>query len=325
MSVLRASGHNVKLWPVRSRVGSDSDVALLNDTDWPSAYAAADLVVVATDTARHVADTIAALDAGAAHVLVEKPLASNLAEAAPLISHPLSKRVTVAAPLRAHAAFRDVVQRIPEMGDHFSAFVRCQSWLPSWRPDRDYRQSYSSRQEEGGVLRDLVHELDYAVTLFGEPELLFAELQYEGPLDVESDQAATLVWRSGRTRVMVRLDYISAPGGRSLEVHGVNGSIEWDVSAATVTLRDAAGGSADYHYPPDLDRNRVMATQHEAILGADGSESRATRLAVGYPATMEEGLAVLDLCDRARQMSAQNTRTAGPGGVRTEHLGKPST
>ncbi len=37
-----------------------------------------------------------------------------------------------------------------------------QSWLPDWRPDRDYRESYSARLDEGGVLRDLVHEIDYA-------------------------------------------------------------------------------------------------------------------------------------------------------------------
>ena len=47
--------------------------------------------------------------------------------------------------------------------------VECQSWLPYWRPERDYRESYSARADEGGVLRDLVHELDYAIWAFGGP------------------------------------------------------------------------------------------------------------------------------------------------------------
>ena len=52
-----------------------------------------------------------------------------------------------------------------------SAHVSCQSWLPDWRPGRDYRESYSARADEGGALRDLVPELDYATALLGRPEL----------------------------------------------------------------------------------------------------------------------------------------------------------
>src|SRR6478672_11230027 len=78
--VFRQEGAEVSLWPVRDRgrgpdaVDEATGVRLLDDTSGPAALRDA-FVVVATDTARHVDDAIEALDAGAATVLVEKPVA----------------------------------------------------------------------------------------------------------------------------------------------------------------------------------------------------------------------------------------------------------
>ena len=87
--VLASVGAQVSLWPVRDRgsAASDADPAtgarLLDDSTGPAALAAADLVVVATDTSRHVPDAILALDAGARRVLVEKPVAATAERPAP--------------------------------------------------------------------------------------------------------------------------------------------------------------------------------------------------------------------------------------------------
>ncbi|WP_323099297.1 Gfo/Idh/MocA family oxidoreductase [Intrasporangium sp. YIM S08009] len=310
--VLSALGCSVSLWPVRPR-GTDSDpdlpgVRVVGDASAPALLAAADLVVVATDTGRHVTDTVAALDAGARRVLLEKPVAPTRADAEALAAHARAGDVWVAAPLRAHAAFRHVLASAGSVsgstpGSTVSAHAWSQSWLPDWRPDRDHRASYSARADEGGVLRDLVHELDYLSVLLGPPTLLGARLEHDGPLGIEAEQAATLLWSAGRATVTCRLDYVTRPATRGVVLRGPDGCLEWDVPSATVRHTGPDGAVTTRVFDADLDRDATMATQARAALELSPATDAATRHAAGAPATLAEGLATLDLCDRARQLS----------------------
>jgi len=308
--VLTLLGADVALWPVRSRPEPASEptaggpaIHWLDDSSGPAVLASADLVIVATDTSRHVADAIEALDAGAGRILVEKPVAPTRVQAEFLAAHARSSDVWVAAPLRAHEAFRQLITLVGDVGVPTSAHVRCQSWLPDWRPDRDYRESYSARLDEGGVLRDLVHELDYAEVLLGRPTLLGAQLDHTGPLDIEAEQAATLLWYTATAIVTCRLDYVTRPATRGITIRGQNGALDWDLTTATVTHLDTTGGATTTSFPADLDRDSVMATQARAALELTPETNPAQRHTAGAPATLAEGLATLELCDRAREMS----------------------
>ncbi|GAA6527319.1 Gfo/Idh/MocA family oxidoreductase [Intrasporangium sp. DVR] len=301
--VLGMLGADVSVWPVRPRGARTGDQQILDDLTGPAALSSADLVVVATDTSRHVTDAVAALEAGAGRVLLEKPVAPTRGDAAALADHPRAADVWVAAPLRAHEAFRHLSTRLHLVGAPVSAHVRCHSWLPDWRPDRDYRDSYSARPDEGGVLRDLVHELDYAAVLFGRPTLLGARLEHTGPLDIHAEQAATLLWHTELATVTCRLDYVTRPTSRGVEIHGPDGALLWDVPTATVTHVDSVSRATSTAFPADLDRDTVMVTQARAALELAPDTDPAQRHTAGAPATLAEGLATLDLCDQARSRS----------------------
>jgi predicted dehydrogenase len=260
-------------------------------------------VVIATDTSRHVADAVEALDAGAGRVLVEKPVAPTRLQAEPLAAHARGSDVWVAAPLRALEAFRRLITLVADVGAPTSAHVRCQSWLPDWRPNRDYHVSYSARLDEGGVLRDLVHELDYAEVLLGRPTLLGAHLDHTGPLDIEAEQTATLLWCTDTATVTCRLDYVTRPPTRGITLRGPDGALDWDLTTATVTQHDATGRLTTTSFPADLDRDSFMARQARAALELTPDTKPAQRHTAGAPATLAEGLATLELCDRARAMS----------------------
>ncbi|MGZ4722450.1 Gfo/Idh/MocA family protein [Oryzihumus sp.] len=307
-------GTEVLLWPVRERAGQDVDAesgaSLLSDRDAADVCSSADLVVVATDTGRHVADALAALDTGCPKLLLEKPVAPTLSDVDPLLAHPRAEDVWVAAPLRAHQGFRELRRRCSDVGRPASAHVWSQSWLPDWRPDRDYRDSYSARADEGGVLRDLVHEIDYATVLFGAPERLAARLDVSGPLEMAAEQAATLLWRApDATTVTVRLDYITRPARRGLELNGPDGSLRWDVMAGTLRRVGADGSTTRWDFPDDLDRDVVMGTQAVAALGLHPGDDPEVLRDAGAPATLTEGCLAVRICDDARTADAAARRT----------------
>ncbi len=306
--VFRQVGADVSLWPVRDRgpsgageVDEATGARLLDDTTGPDAVRGAALVVVATDTSRHVADALEALDGGAEKVLLEKPVAPAAADAAALSEHLRHTLVWVAAPLRAHEGFRHLRRLVRHLDPPASAHVWSQSWLPDWRPDRDYRDSYSARADEGGVLRDLVHEIDYAAVLFGAPTLHGAAVETSGPLDIEADQAATLLWSTDRSfTVTARLDYTTRPTSRGVVVRSPGGTLEWDVVHATVRHTTADGDTTEQSFDLDLDRDIVMGTQARAALQLLPTAPVDERISRGAPATLAEGVAALRLCDAAR-------------------------
>ncbi len=158
------------------------------------------------------------------------------------------------------------------------------------------------------MLRDLVHEIDYASLLFGSPTFMLAQLEHDGPLDMPAEQGASMLWRtaSGAT-IMMRLDYISRPSVRQLELHGPDGSLCWDVATATVRATSARGEVTEMVFGDDLDRNIVMTTQANAALSHSPLDEPAILRQAGAPATLAEGCAAVAICDQARELDADLT------------------
>ena len=173
--------------------------------------------------------------------------------------------------------------------------IACQSFLPSWRPGRDYRTSYSADAREGGVLRDLSHEIDYATWLFGSPAgAVFALLGSTNRLEIAAEETADLTWHvAGGAVVRVHLDYVTRHARRTMLAQGADGEIEWDAIANTVRLRGEAEDEVVQIAP---DRNAMMRAQARAFLAEDDA-------AKADLCTLAEGLAVVELCEAARAFS----------------------
>src|SRR6185295_18916441 len=92
--------------------------------------------------------------------------------------------------------------------------------------------------DEGGVLRDLVHEVDYALWLLGRPSTVVAMLTNTGELGIESEEAADLGWTApGGAVVSIRLDYLSRVTRRRLLAIGEAGELELDLVAQQGVVR----------------------------------------------------------------------------------------
>lgn len=204
-------------------------VAALPDASGPAAVA-----IICTPTSQHRADTLAALARGY-HVLVEKPLAETPEDAAVLVAAARSagKRAMVACVLRFHPVIERVhaIVRAGLLGRVHSAAAWCGQFLPDWRPAIDYRTSYSARAEQGGgVLLDLVHEIDYLQHLFGPARSVLASVTAPRLAGIDSDDNVDLICEYADALIATcHLDYLARPAQRGGRVIAERGSLQWDL------------------------------------------------------------------------------------------------
>lgn len=299
LRVLRALGARPVAVPLRPDRWKDPDLEPYDPA--PSLAAAVDAgvthVVVASTTSRHIEHVLASLDHGC-NVLVEKPLAPSLAGMGELLRAAQAAKgaVHVAYCLRFSPSLAVFRQKLGEIGAIHAVRIECQSYLPDWRPNRDYRAGYAARADEGGVVRDLSHEIDYAVWIYGRPTHLRATLTNTGRLGIESEECADVLWRVPATggdrqgpTISIHLDYLTRVPRRCMAAFGVEGDLVWDgVSGEVRCLRP---GSAPQLWKSDAPGDAMYTAQAAAFL----SSTRPLELA-----TLDDGVFAVAVSDAVR-------------------------
>lgn len=294
--VLRQSGRRVVIFPKRPERAPE-----LQAQGWScvcswedAAECGAGFAIIASSTGHHVTDTVKALDLGCRRVLVEKPLARSVSDADALCrqSADLRSRIFCGMTLRYSNALRHFRDSLSRVGRIHSASIECRSFLPDWRPSTDYRASYSASAEEGGVLRDLIHEVDYAGWVLGWPAKITAHLLNSGRLGIASEEQAFLWYElNDAVHGEIALDYLTLPPRRQFQVFGSDGVLSWNALKQTVHFESRSGESDEAVFLQD--RNDLMLAEHEAFLMGDAD--RLVRL--------DEAIHSLAVCDAARASS----------------------
>lgn len=182
---------------------------------------AADFAIIANPTSEHK-KTIIQLIEYEIPLFIEKPLYSSL-DIKELIESIRSKKIFsyVACNLRFLDCIKFAKDKLSEMQNKKlnEVNVYCGSYLPDWRPNVDYRDTYSANAElGGGVHIDLIHELDYLYWLFGTPRAISRNFKSQSSLSIESfDYANYLLDYEGFSANVV-LNYYRKDPKRSLEL-----------------------------------------------------------------------------------------------------------
>ena len=127
--------------------------------------------------------------------------------------------------------------REKRIGQLVSARFSCGSWLPNWRPDKDYKKSVSARKDlGGGAALELSHEIDMALYLLGDLDIHYGECWHSKTLDVETEDQCLVVGRDcNGCLVTIEVDYCTKKPERYVSLRGSKGSIYWDLIQGTIT------------------------------------------------------------------------------------------
>lgn len=198
------------------------------------------LAVIATPSDLHREVISPLLRAGIACFL-EKPLVietDGLAELKTLAMYGGLPPTQVGCVLRFLPSLRQIDNwlRAGAVGNVVRANLEVGQWLPDWRPAQDYRLSYSADPARGGgVVLDLMHEIDLACWLFGNSMagclmLLGAWGGRQSKLEVASEDVALLALRAKDGALLsIQLDYVARNPLRRIQVVGDTGTITWDL------------------------------------------------------------------------------------------------
>lgn len=251
------------------------------------AQARPEYAVIATETATHAASLQELADAGfKGTVLVEKPV---FAHVEPRTDYPFA-RLCVGYNLRFHPVMTAFAQQLggrPALT--VSAYVGQD--IREWRPGRDHRTTASATREAGGgVLRDLSHELDYLLWLFGQWHRVAALGGSSGARQIDVDDHISLLLEMDRSKaVQVHMDYLDRPGIRKIRVNLEDETIEADLVGGYLSVNGKSRG-----YPSERDRS-YEAMHLAAIKGADPI------------CTLPEGVAVMKLIEASeRALQSRN-------------------
>lgn len=200
------------------------------------------IAIVCSVSSAHARD-LSLLMPGVQALYMEKPLVIDrvgLAAVRALLDAGWNKPTVVGCNLRYLGAVRKLKQALDDgvAGRPARASLQVGQWLPDWRPGRDYREAYAAKRAQGGgVIFDLVHELDSARFLFGEIAHGQAAAGNSGALDIDSDDAATIaLMMQGGLPVQVSLDYVSRKPVREYLVVGELATLRVDIIAKQITV-----------------------------------------------------------------------------------------
>lgn len=180
-----------------------------------------DFAIVSNPTYNHL-ETINNLIKFKVPLFIEKPLNSSL-DIEDLIDVINSKKIYtyVACNLRFLDCIRFVKEKLSkDLIDQINEVnVYCGSYLPDWRPNIDFRQTYSTNLKlGGGVHLDLIHELDYIYWFFGVPKEVFRRFKNQSSLKISTYDYANYLLDYERFSANIVLNYYRKDSKRSLEL-----------------------------------------------------------------------------------------------------------
>lgn len=230
VDIVRHSKHSEKL---ESELLKDINSTFYSMEDLPNDY---DIIFITNPTKYH-AETLKKVNEKATHFFIEKPITSlDMVQEVMNFQKKMDGIYYVACPLRYSAVIQYIKKEVP-LNDVISVRSISSSYLPNWRPGRDYRNIYSAHKEMGGgVDIDLIHEWDYLVYLFGNPNNCYVIKGKKSDLEIDSDDFAVYIAEYKQMAVELHLDYFGRKTIREIMLMTKDDTIVGDLVENRVTF-----------------------------------------------------------------------------------------
>ncbi len=269
--------------------------------------------VIASPAPHHIESAIPLAKIGT-HLLIEKPIAATTARVQELIDIANLKNLILSVGynlrfLPSLCEFKRLIE-VATIGRCYSVRAEVGQYLPTWRPNTDYKQGVSARKElGGGVLLELSHEIDYLRWIFGEIVSVQAILSTQSSLEIDVEDNADLMLEfvsMGEIPALtasVHLDFLRQDAVRTCTVIGERGTLQWNAISGDVNLYLSELGHWETVFRDRPQRDATYAVQLQHILHC--IEHKQLPLTSGV-----DGLAAITVVEQARVSASKGCRVS---------------
>lgn len=212
---------NIKIYALRSNFNKNNVKGVINIYDLKDSKIIFDFAIISNPTHLHF-KFIEKLTRLEIPLFIEKPVLHSLNKIDYLTNIIEKKNIItyVACNLRFHPCILYLKSIIQEKQLKVNEVnVYCGSYLPDWRPNKDFRTFYSAKADEGGgVHLDLFHELDYTTWLFGLPNKSNSLFRSSSTLNITAFDYANYVLEYSTFTASIILNYYRKQSKREIEI-----------------------------------------------------------------------------------------------------------
>ncbi|NCP84865.1 MAG: Gfo/Idh/MocA family oxidoreductase [Bacteroidetes bacterium] len=210
-----------KIYALRSNLNALIEEGVENIFDLEDERIVFDFAIISNPTHLHY-QFIEGLAKKGIPLFIEKPAIHSLKNAEKLGDLIENKKVVtyVACNLRFHPCISFLKNKMDSEALRINEVnVYCGSYLPDWRPGKDFRAIYSANAAMGGgVHLDLFHELDYIHWLFGNPIKTHSVKGNKSSLNINAIDYANYVLEYENFTTSIILNYYRRDSKRTIEI-----------------------------------------------------------------------------------------------------------
>lgn len=221
ISALRTLKLDFKIYALRSIKNAEIEEGIENIFDLDEANVFFDFAIISNPTHLHF-NYIEKLANKGIDLFIEKPAIHSLENSDKLVKLIREKKIKtyVACNMRFHPCITFLKNKVDNETIRINEVnVYCGSYLPDWRPKKNFRSIYSANASMGGgVHLDLFHEIDYTTWLFGLPNESKSTLKSNSSLNIDSLDYANFILGYDIFTANIILNYYRRKPKREIEI-----------------------------------------------------------------------------------------------------------
>lgn len=212
---------DTKIYALRSNPNTETEESIVNIYNLDEVNIMFDFAIISNPTHLHY-QFIEKLAKKGIPLFIEKPSIHSLNNAEKLVAIIEDKKIVtyVACNLRFHPCLTFLKNKIDTESLRINELnVYCGSYLPDWRPGKNFKEIYSAHTSMGGgVHLDLFHELDYTAWLFGLPNNFKSILRNISSLEIDAVDYANYSLLYDTFTANIVLNYYRRKPKREIEI-----------------------------------------------------------------------------------------------------------